>query len=207
MKVGIVGSGNIGGTLTRRLRQLGHEVAVSNSRGPDSLGELADETGARPATVEDAVREAELVIVAVPLRAVRELPAEAFEGKVVVDADNYYPGRDGQIPEIEEGEPSSRWVAEQLHGATVVKAFNNIMAAHLMENGLPSGEEGRIALPVASDDPAAKQTVMGLVDALGFDPVDGGSLDDSWRQEPGTPVYTSDGDLQEVKQRLAAASR
>lgn len=205
MKIGIIGSGHIGGTLTRRLRALGHEVWVANSRGPASLGDLASETGAHPATIEDATRNGDVVVVAVPLKAVPDLPAAAFNGKVVVDANNYYPNRDGDIAALQSGTPSSRWVARHLTGATVVKAFNNIYAQHLLESGKPAGAPGRIALPVASDDAAAKQTVMSLVDELGFDAVDAGSLDESWRQQPDTPVYTMDHDAQGVRQALADA--
>lgn len=207
MRIGVIGSGHIGGALTRRLRALGHEVWVANSRGAESLGDLAAETGARPTTVEDAARNGEVVAVAVPLKAVPDLPAAAFAGKVVVDANNYYPQRDGQIAELDAGMASSRWVARHFAGATVVKAFNNIYAQHLLEGGKPAGAPGRIALPVAGDDEAAKRTVMSLVDALGFDPVDAGSLDDSWRQQPGTPVYTTDHDAQGVRQALADAEQ
>jgi len=207
MRIGIIGSGHIGGTLTRRLRALGHEVWVANSRGPESLGDLASETGAHPATIEDATRNGEVVVVAVPLKAVPDLPAAAFNGKVAVDANNYYPNRDGDIAALQSGTPSSRWVARHLTGATVVKAFNNIYAQHLLESGKPAGAPGRSALPVAGDDAAAKQTVMSLVDALGFDAVDAGSLDESWRQQPDTPVYTTDHDAQGVRQALADAQQ
>lgn len=207
MKIGIIGSGHIGGTLTRRLRALGHEVWVANSRGPASLGELAAETGAHATTVEDAVQSGEVVIVAVPLKAVPDLPADVFAGKVVVDTNNYYPQRDGQIAALDAGTPSSRWIAQHFAGAKIVKAFNNIYAQHLLEGGKPAGAPDRIALPVAGDDPAAKRTVMGLVEELGFDPVDAGSLDESWRQQPNTPVYTKDFDAQGVRQALAAANQ
>jgi predicted dinucleotide-binding enzyme len=205
MRIGIIGAGHVGGALTRQLTELGHEVSVANSRGPETLTGLAQETGSQATTVEEAVAHAQVVIVAVPLRAVRDLPAQVFAGKVVVDANNYYPARDGQIAELDAGTPSSRWVAQHLHGASVVKAFNNIQATHLLEGGEPAGEPGRIALPVAADDGSAKQTVLALVDALGFDPVDAGTLDDSWRQQPDTPVYGTDRDVEGVEQGLVAA--
>jgi predicted dinucleotide-binding enzyme len=192
LDIGIIGAGNIGGTLTRRLRQLGHEVTVANSRGPQTLAELAQETGARAGTVEEAASAGPLVIVSVPLTAVPGLPADALAGRIVVDTDNYYPGRDGRIAAIDDGTPSSRWHAQQLPGARIVKAFNTIQARHLLELGRPAGDPDRIALPVASDDEEAKRTVMQLVDDLGFDPVDAGTLDESRRQEPGTPVYAAD---------------
>ncbi|NBE85262.1 NADPH-dependent F420 reductase [Micromonospora rubida] len=208
MKIGIIGSGHIGGTLTRRLRALGHDVTVANSRGPASLTELAEETGATAGTVEQAVDQADLVVIAIPLLALPALPPELFEGKVVVDADNYYPQRDGDIAELlDRSLSSSRWTAEHLKGARVVKAFNNIQAQHLLENGRPAGSADRIALPVAGDevDADAKRIVMELVDALGFDPVDAGTLDESWRQQPDTPVYGTDLDAAGVRQGLAAA--
>ncbi|MEW2445841.1 NADPH-dependent F420 reductase [Micromonospora marina] len=206
MEIGIIGSGHIGGTLTRRLRSLGHDVAVANSRGPQSLADLAAETGARAVPVEDAVRDAELVVIAIPLKAVPQLPAALFDGKLVVDANNYYPQRDGDIAELlDRSLSSSRWTADHLKGARVVKVFNNIQAAHLMDEGKPAGTAGRIALPVAGDDADPKRIVMGLVDELGFDPVDAGTLDESWRQQPDTPVYGTDRDADGVREGLAAA--
>ncbi|WP_435055907.1 NADPH-dependent F420 reductase [Micromonospora aurantiaca (nom. illeg.)] len=206
MEIGIIGSGHIGGTLTRRLRSLGHDVAVANSRGPQSLTDLAAETGARAVSVEEAVQGAELVVIAIPLKAVPQLPAALFDGKLVVDADNYYPQRDGDIPELlDRSLSSSRWTADHLKGAQVVKVFNNIQAAHLMDEGKPAGTAGRIALPVAGDDADAKRIVMELVDELGFDPVDAGTLDESWRQQPDTPVYGTDRDADGVREGLAAA--
>ncbi|MFD4209321.1 NADPH-dependent F420 reductase [Micromonospora tulbaghiae] len=206
MEIGIIGSGHIGGTLTRRLRSLGHDVAVANSRGPQSLTDLAAETGARAVSVEEAVQGAELVVIAIPLKAVPQLPAALFDGKLVVDANNYYSQRDGDIPELlDRSLSSSRWTADHLKGARVVKAFNNIQAAHLMDQGKPAGTAGRIALPVAADDADAKRIVMGLVDELGFDPVDAGTLDESWRQQPDTPVYGTDRDADGVREGLAAA--
>lgn len=206
MKIGVIGSGHEGGTLTRRLTQLGHDVTVANSRGPESLRDLAEETGAVPGTVESAVKDSEVVIVAVPMRAVPQLPADAFRSKIVVDANNYYPQRDGIIPDVaDRSVTSSRWVADMLPGARVVKAFNNIVADHLMNLGRPVGDDRRVALPVAADDPEAKRVVMGMVNELGFDPVDAGNLDQSWRQQPDTPVYATDYDAEGVRAGLASA--
>jgi hypothetical protein len=202
MKIGIIGGGKIGGAMTRRLRALGHDVTVSNSRGPETLRALTDSTGATAATAADAVRYAELVVIAVPVKAVPVLPD--LSGKVVIDANNYYPARDGRIEAIEDGTTSARWTQEQT-GATVVKAFNTMMAQHIVEHGRPAGAPGRIAIPVAADDEDAKRTVMELVESLGFDAVDGGGLDDSWRQEPGTPVYGTDLDADGVRAGLVAA--
>ena len=210
MRIGIIGAGQIGGTLARRLAALGHEVSIANSRGPASLAELAKETGAKPVTVEQAARSGDVVIVTIPMKNVPRLPSDLFEGVpenvVVVDTGNYYPQqRDGRIDAIEHGTTESRWVSERL-GRPVVKAFNNIYARHLLENGKPKGAPGRIALPVAGDDRRAKDIVIRLLDELGFDGVDAGSLDESWRQQPGTPVYGSDLEVQGVRKALSAAN-
>jgi predicted dinucleotide-binding enzyme len=209
MKIGIVGAGNIGGNLTRRLTALGHEVSVANSRGPETLAGLAAETGATAVHAADAADGADIVVVTVPFKAVPDLPdrllAGAADDVVVIDTCNYYPRqRDGRITTVEEGMTESRWVEEQL-GVSVVKAFNGILAEHLLTRGVPVGTDARIALPVAADDADAKGVVMELVDSLGFDPVDGGGLDDSWRQQPGTPVYGADGDADRVRTALAEA--
>ena len=210
MKIGIIGAGQIGGTLVRRLTALGHEVSVANSRRPESLAALSSETGARAVTPEQAARGGEVVIVTIPMRNIPQL-AGIFDGVseqvVVVDTGNYYPQqRDGRIDGIEEGATESRWVANQL-GRQVVKAFNNIYAQHLLERGKRSGSPGRIALPVAGEDTRAKEVVIRLLDQLGFDGVDAGSLDESWRQQPGTPVYGTDLDAEGVQKALQEASR
>ena len=211
MNIGIIGAGQVGGTLTRRLTELGHDVLVANSRGPETLADLASETGATAVSVEEAARAEDLVVVAIPEAAVREFPDDLFdetpEDVVLVDTGNYYPReRDGRIEEIEAGMTESRWVSRQL-GRPVVKAFNNIYMRHLMELGRPAGDPERIALPVAGDDEEAKAVVLDLVDQLGFDGVDAGGLDDSWRQQPGTPVYATDHDAEGVRRALAEASR
>jgi hypothetical protein len=210
MKIGIIGAGHIGGTLTRRLTKLGHDVSVANSHGPDSLAGLAKETGATAVTVREAVRDKDLVIVTIPERSVTALPEGLFadvpDDTVVVDTGNYYPQRDGRIDAIEAGVPESRWVSDLL-GRRVVKAFNNIYAEHLLKEGKPPTQPGRIALPVAGDNVNDKEVVLRLVDELGFDGVDSGTLDDSWRQQPGTPVYGSDFDAAGVRNALRRAIR
>jgi predicted dinucleotide-binding enzyme len=211
VKIGIIGAGQIGGTLTRRLAELGHEVFVANSRGPGTLSDLARATGAKAVSVQEAARSGEVVVVTIPQGKIRELGKDLFSGVpanvVVVDTGNYYPQqRDGRIAGIEDGMTESRWVATQL-GRPVVKAFNNIYAQHLMERGRPKGSSGRIALPVAGDDQRAKQIVMGLVEELGFDAVDAGGLDESWRQQPGTPVYATDFDAAGLRRGLAEAKQ
>ena len=206
MDIGIIGSGNIGGALGRRFRELGHDVTIANSRGPESLADFAKETGATAATVEEAARVTDLVVVTIPQAAVPDLPAGvlADTSAVVVDTGNYYPARDGRIAEIDDGMVESEWVAKSL-GHPVVKAFNNIFAAHLESKGVAAGTVGRIALPVSGDDQHSKDLVIRLVDELGFDGVDAGPIADSWRQQPGTPVYASDHDAEGVKAALAQA--
>lgn len=211
MKIGIIGAGNIGGNLTRRFRALGNDVAVANSRGPDTLGALAKETGASAVTVAEAARDKDVVIVTIPLKSVPALPKDLFASArpttVVIDTGNYYPQqRDGRIDAIEQGSPESAWVARQL-GRPVVKAFNNIYAKHILEGGNPKGTKGRVALPIAGDDAAAKEVVARLLDTMGFDAVDAGPLAESWRQQPGTPVYGTDMDAEGVRRGLADAPK
>jgi predicted dinucleotide-binding enzyme len=211
MKIGIIGAGQIGGTLTRRLTGLGHEVFVANSRCPETLADLAAETGATAVSVPEAVRGVDLVVVTIPEKNIPDLPPGLFSDTpdrvVVIDTGNYYPRqRDGRIQAIEAGLPESKWVAQQL-GRPVIKAFNNIYARHLLELGRPKGAAGRIALPVAGDDAAAKAILLKLVDELGFDGVDAGELDESWRQQPGTPVYAKDFDAEGVRRALSEASK
>jgi predicted dinucleotide-binding enzyme len=211
MRIGLIGAGHIGGTLARRLTALGHEVSLANSRGPETLAAFARETGVKPVTVQQAARAGEVVIVTIPEKTVSRLPAGLFDGVpvevVVVDTGNYYAQqRDGRFDPIESGATESRWVSDQL-GRPVVKAFNNIYAKHLLERGKPKGATGRIALPVAGDDRRGKEVVIRLLDQLGFDGIDAGGLDDSWRQQPGTPVYATDLDAEGVRRGLKEAKR
>ncbi|MEH0529627.1 NAD(P)-binding domain-containing protein [Streptomyces stelliscabiei] len=211
MKIGIIGAGNIGGNLTRRLTALGHEVSVANSRGPQTLTELAEETGATPVTVEEAARGAEVVVITIPLKAVPDLPSglldAAADGVAVIDTGNYYPRqRDGRIAAIEDdGLTESRWTEQHL-GHPVVKAFNGTYAQDILDRHRPVGAPDRVALPVAGDDETAKAKIRALIDELGFDTVDAGGLDDSWRQQPDTPVYGLRGDTEAVSKALAEAS-
>ncbi|GGY87608.1 NADPH-dependent F420 reductase [Streptomyces poonensis] len=211
MKIGIIGAGNIGGNLTRRLTALGHDVSVANSRGPHTLTALAEETGATPVTVEEAARGAEVVVVTIPLKAVAGLPSGLLDGAAddvaVIDTNNYYPReRDGRIAAIEdEGLTESRYVARQI-GHTVVKAFNGTYAQDILDRHRPAGAPDRLALPVAGDDEAAKARVRALIDELGFDTVDAGTLDESWRQQPDTPVYGLREGVEAVTKALAEAS-
>jgi predicted dinucleotide-binding enzyme len=211
MRIGVIGAGNMGGILARHLAQRGHHVAIANSRGPESLTALAAEIGATPVSVVDAAQAGEIVILAMPTKAVADLPralfANAPSGIVVIDIGNYHPElRDGRIDAIDRGMLDSQWVAQQI-GRPVIKAFNNILAKSLLEKGVPRGTKGRIALSVAGDSLNAKAAVLRLVDDLGFDPVDGGDLDDSWRQQPGTPAYCKDLGAAALRRALAEADR
>lgn len=210
MDIGIIGAGHIGGSLTRRLAGLGHVVRVSNSRAPETLADLAAETGAIAVWAREAATDADLVIISIPQKNVIDLApgivAGAKPGAPIIETNNYYPReRDGLIAAIETGTPESVWVSEQV-GVPVVKVFNGIFWKHLLEGGLPPGSAGRIALPVAGGDAARKQTVFDLVNELGFDPVDGGTLAESWRQQPGAPVYGADLDAEGAIRALSAAS-
>ncbi|MFD8544275.1 NADPH-dependent F420 reductase [Streptomyces sp. NPDC059649] len=211
MKIGIIGAGNIGGNLTRRLTALGHDVSVANSRGPHTLTALAEETGATPVAVTEAARGAEVVVVTIPLKNVPELPAGLFDGAAdgfaVIDTGNYYPKeRDGRIAAIEdEGLTESRWTERHL-GHPVIKAFNGTYAQDILDKPRPQGDPERLAVPVAGDDEAAKRTVRALIDELGFDTVDAGGIDDSWRQQPDSPVYGLRAGVEAVTKALAEAS-
>jgi predicted dinucleotide-binding enzyme len=211
MKVGIIGAGNIGANLARKFSEAGHRVALANSRGAESIAAVAAEAGASAVSVVDAVKGADVVVVSIPENAVPQLPRGLFarlpDDVVVVDTGNYYPGmRDEPVSAIETGMPESQWVSEQL-GRPVVKAFNSILAHSLQTKGRPAGTDGRIALPVSGDDKQAKQIVMGLVDAAGFDAVDAGTLAQSWRQQPGTPAYCTDLDAVALRPALAKADK
>ncbi|GGC74075.1 3-hydroxyisobutyrate dehydrogenase [Pedobacter quisquiliarum] len=206
MKIGIIGSGNIGTALVHHLTRLGHEVKIANSRGPETLQEIAAETGATAVTAEQAASAEDLVIITIPEKAIPELPISVLSASkaVIVDTGNYYPTRDGNLEDIAAGTPDSTWVASVI-GHPVVKAFNNIFAASLAEKGTPAGTQDRIALSVAGDDESQKQVVMQLIDDIGFDAIDGGQLSESWRQEPGTPAYCHDLDKAALKAALESA--
>jgi 8-hydroxy-5-deazaflavin:NADPH oxidoreductase len=194
MKIGIIGSGHIGATAARLLARAGHQIAVSNSRGPETLRALVDELGknARAATVEDAARFGEVVLLAVPFGRYEQLPAEPFRGRIVIDANNYYPDRDGRFASLENDETtSSELLAAHLDGARIVKGFNTIWSEHLATQGdatLPPAD--RRAIFIAGDDSDAKAVVAGLIEDIGFAAVDTGSLREGGRrQQPGTAVY------------------
>ena len=211
MRIGIIGAGGMGGILARHLAKLGHRVSIANSRGPESLTALAAEIGATPVSVVDAAKAGEIVILAIPTKTAADLPRGLFanvpSSVVVIDIGNYHPQlRDGHVGAIDRGMLDSQWVAQQI-GRPVIKAFNNILAKSLLEKGVPRGTRGRIALSVFGDSLDAKAAVLRLVDDLGFDPVDGGDLDNSWRQQPGTPAYCRDLEATALRRALTEAVR
>jgi predicted dinucleotide-binding enzyme len=193
MRIGIIGSGKIGSTVARLFAGAGHDVAIANSRGPDTLTGLVEEVdgNARAVTVEQAASFGDVVLVAIPFGAYRDLPAEALAGRVVIDAMNYYASRDGNIPELDDDSTtSSELLAAHVPGAKVVKAFNTMQWEMLRDRGKPGGGNDRLALFLAGDDADAKQAVHGLIEEIGFSPVDTGSLGEGGRrQQPGSPIY------------------
>jgi predicted dinucleotide-binding enzyme len=209
MKIGIIGAGNIGATLARKLAGSGHDVKLANSRGPDTIRDLAHDLGASAVSREEAVQDVDVVVLSLPFGAYPGLaglfntvPAEV----VIIDTSNYYPFRDGAIGEIEAGKPESVWVSERI-GRPVIKAWNAVLSHTLAEKGNPDGEAGRIAIPVAGDDARAKATAVELVRATGFDALDAGVLAESWQQQPGTPAYCTELALDELASALAAADK
>lgn len=208
MDIGIIGTGNIGGSLVRHLSRAGHQVKVANSRGPETIDADLLAHGARAVTAAEAAQDVEVLILSVPLGAVpglADVVSALPETATVIDTSNYYPQRDGDgfLPE---GTVESVWVSEQL-GRPVVKAWNSIGAAPLAQEGRPAGEEGRIALPVAADRGEDRERAHALVDATGFDAYDAGPLAESWRQQPGTPCYGTNLTLEELPGALASADR
>jgi 8-hydroxy-5-deazaflavin:NADPH oxidoreductase len=190
--IGFIGSGMIGGTVARLSLAAGHRVVMSNSRGPETLQDLVAELGplATAATCAQAAEAGDLVVVAIPVKAIGDVPAKPLAGKPVLDTGNYYPQRDGHIEVLDNGAlTSSGLLQRHLPDARVVKVFNNIYYKHLESLTRPSGAPDRTALPIAGDDDAAKAAVSAYLDSIGYDAVDTGTLTDSWRQEPNTPVY------------------
>ena len=208
MRIGLIGAGMIGGTIARLAVDHGHDVVVSNSRGPETLADLVAELGPQSsaATVSEAAEAGEIVVVTVPLKAYADVPVEPLRGTIVVDTNNYYPDRDDHIRELDDASTtSSELLAAHLPGAHVVKAFNTIYFEHLATQGLPPGAPGRRALPIAGDDAAAKHAVTSLIDELGFDVVDAGPLAEGRRFQPGTPAYNVRLTADELRAALAQA--
>ncbi|QNN53346.1 NADPH-dependent F420 reductase [Nocardioides mesophilus] len=208
--IGLIGAGNIGTAVAELAVKNGFDVVLSNSRGPDTLTDLVSRLGehARAGTVQEAAAQGDLVVVTIPLHAYRDVPVEPLAGKIVIDTNNYYPERDGRIDRLEDGSAtSSELLQEHLPTSRVVKAFNHIMASHLSSQDQPAGTPDRRALAIAGDDPDAKKMVTELLDTLGYDTVDAGTLAESWRFEPDTPGYGPRLDRAGMESALASAAR
>lgn len=208
--IGLIGAGHIGSQLARLAVANGYDVVLSNSRGPETLAALVAELGPRAcaATPAQAARAADIAVVSVPLRNYRDVPVEPLTGKIVVDTNNYYPQRDGQIPELDdESTTTSELLHAHLPTSKVVKAFNHIYAAELTTHGQPAGSKNRRALVIAGNDPDAKATVARLIDQFGFDTVDAGPLAEGWRIQRDTPGYGPRRTADELRKDLASARR
>ena len=209
MKIGIIGAGNVGSALARKLAPSGHQVKLGNSRGPDTIRALAEEIGATPVRADDAVKDVEVIVISIPFGRIPDIKglfAAVPRDVTVIDTSNYYPYRDGAIAEVDAGKPESIWIGEQI-GRPVIKAFNAALAQTLADRGQPKGTPGRIALPVAGDDERFKRLALELVEDAGFDAVDAGGLADSWRQQPGTPAYCTELTVEQLRFSLASANK
>jgi predicted dinucleotide-binding enzyme len=208
--IGLIGAGHIGSQVARLAVKHGHDVVVSNSRGPETLKELVAELGprARAATSAEAAAAGDIVVVTIPLKNIRQVPVAPLAGKIVIDTNNYYPDRDGHIPELDnESTTTSELLQAHLPTSKVVKAFNHIYASQITTDGRPRGSKDRRALAIAGDDPSAKETVARLLDEFGFDTVDMGPLQESWRIQRDTPGYGPRRNAEALRQDLAAAKR
>jgi predicted dinucleotide-binding enzyme len=208
--LGLIGAGKIGSQIARMAIKNGYDVVLSNSRGPQTLAPLIAELGptARAATPDEAARAGDIVVVTVPLKNYRDVPVEPLAGKVVIDTNNYYPQRDGHIPELDnESTTTAELLQAHLPASKVVKAFNHIYAAEITTDGRPAGTPNRRALVIAGDDAAAKATVTHLLDQFGFDTVDAGPLSEGWRIQRDTPGYGPRRNVEELRRDLAAAKR
>ena len=210
MKIGIIGAGQIGQTLIRQYTRAGHTVKITNASGAEKLKGLVSETGASAVTLTNVVTDLDVLVLSIPMIEIPKLPKEllsdASPDTAIIDTCNYYPIRDGIIEAIENGMPESVWVANQLQ-RPVIKVYNSIFAGSLIASAAPRSTSTRIALPVSGDDKRAKAVVSGLVDESGFDALDAGSLQDSWRQQPGSPVYCTDLTLAQLERSLKKARR
>ena len=208
--IGLIGAGRIGSQIARLAVASGYDVVISNSRGPQTLSALLKELGlrARAGTALEAAQAGDVVVVTIPLKNYRQMPVEPLAGKVIIDTNNYYPERDGHIPELDdESTTTSELLQAHLPKSRVVKAFNHIYAAELTTHGQPAGSRNRRALVIAGDDPQAKKTVAHLLDQFGFDTVDAGPLKEGWRIQRDTPGYGPRRTAEELRRDLAAARR
>src|SRR5216684_7022205 len=210
MNFGVIGPGDIGEVIIRKLRDAGCPVKMANSRGPESLKDLAAETGAIPASLEQVIQDVDMLFIVVPQKAIPELPKgllkKARKETMVIDVGNYYPFRDGRIAELENGLTDSVWVERQI-GRPVVKVLNTIPTKALMAAGRPAGSRDRVALPISGDNPKAKEIVAQLIDRIGFDSVDAGTIAESWRQQPGSPLYCTNPTKEELQLWLKKVDR
>ena len=210
MKIGFIGAGEIGGTLIRQYSRAGHNVKMTNSSGIEKLKGLAAETGASAVNLADVVTDVDVIVVSIPLIGITTLPQHLFKNTshntAIIDTCNYYPIRDGTIEDIEDRMPESVWVSNQLQ-RPVIKAYNNILYRSLVDSGLPRGAASRVALPIAGDNKQSKDLVSTLIDDSGFNCLDCGTLQDSWRQQPGSPVYCTDLTLPQLKNSIAKARK
>ncbi|MEH2276508.1 MAG: NAD(P)-binding domain-containing protein [Nostoc sp.] len=206
MKIGIIGAGFIGRTVASLAVKQDHQVMLSNSRGPETLTSTVMAIGCKAGTVEEAAKFGDIVVVAIPLKNYQSVPSKPLSGKIVVDSNNYYPERDGHIPDLDSKKTTtSELLAKHLPDSKVVKAFNAILAEDLDKDGRPSGSPDRRALPIAGDDADAKKLVSDLLDQFGFDVVDVGVLGEGWRFERAKPAYCVPLDSTGLKQALASA--
>lgn len=208
--IGLIGSGHIGSTVAKLAVDAGYDVVLSNSRGPETLANLVEQLGprARAATAEEAAAAGDLVVVTIPLKNYRQVPVGPLEGKIVIDTNNYYPHRDGSIPELDsEGTTTSELLQAHLPKSKVVKAFNHIFFRDLAAQGQPAGTSGRRALAIAGDDEQARKTVAALIDEFGFDTVDVGPLSEGWRYQRDTPAYVERYDAEALRRALDRAKR
>ena len=208
--IGLIGAGHIGSQVARLALAHGYNVVISNSRGPETLSALVAELGskARAGTPDEAARAGDIVVVTVPLKNYRQVPVEPLAGKIVIDTNNYYPQRDGRIPELDnESTTTSELLQAHLPSSKVVKGFNHIYAAQLTTDGKPAGTPNRRALVIAGDDASAKARVTKLLDEFGFDTVDAGPLEEGWRIQRDTPGYGPRRNADELRKDLAAAKR
>jgi 8-hydroxy-5-deazaflavin:NADPH oxidoreductase len=210
MNIGIIGAGEIGGTLTRQYTRAGHNVKLANASGTGKLKTIADETGASPVKIAEVVFDVDVIVISVPFFAVRNLPKGLFQNLsnevIIIDTCNYYPIVSGLIKEIEEGMHESIWVATEI-GRPVVKAYNSIFYRSLVHSALPAGDPSRLALPISGNDKKSKQVVASLINDSGFDSFDHGTLEDSWRQGPGSPVYCTDLSLEQLRRSIIKAKK
>jgi 8-hydroxy-5-deazaflavin:NADPH oxidoreductase len=210
MNIGVIGTGQIGEVIIRKLRGAGYSVKMANSRGPDSLRDLAAVTGATPVSLEQVVRDIDILFLVLPQKSIPELPKgllrDAKQDTIVIDVGNYYEWRDGRIDEIEDGLTDSEWVQRQIDWP-MVKVLNSVIWKSLAEAGRPAGSIDRVAFPISGDNTRSKEIVAQLLDRLGFDSVDAGTIAESWRQQPGSPVYCTNPTRSELELWLKKVDR